>query len=56
MPELAGMNGAAAKMFDDELKKRMIAEPATWGDDIDKVPGRKRAPQQEKGPDRLAAS
>ena len=56
MPESAGMNEAAAKMFDDVLKKRMIAEPATWGDDIDEVLGRKRAPPQEKGPDRLAAS
>jgi hypothetical protein len=55
MPESAGMNEAAQKMFDDVLKKRMIVEPATWGYDIDEVSGRKRAPQQEKGPDRLAA-
>ena len=50
MPESAGMNEAAQKMFDDVLKKRMIAEPATWGDDIDEVPGESMRRNKKRAP------
>jgi hypothetical protein len=55
-PEPTGTNEAAEKMFIDVLKKKMIVEPATWSEDIEKAPGKKTAPIEEKGPDRLAAS
>ena len=54
--EPTGKNEVAEKMFNDVLKKKMIVEPATWSQDIEEAPGKKPAPVDEKGPDKLAAS
>ena len=58
--EPMGKNKAAEKMFSKVLMKKMIVEPATWNNDIEKAPGKgqeqEEEEEEEEGPDRLAGS